>query len=225
LSRPRRPNVRRKDRYDTAGLEEDQTEPGSHGRVLKNLLGIKSKPEMDRVEAREQVRALQELITLYGPDQRFTAADVCRIHKRWLAPIYSWAGRYRQVQLGKENFPFASAGQIPRLMDEFERGPLRSYTPCTFKSENEIVEALAVVHAELELIHPFREGNGRVGRMLAALMGLQAGLPSLFFGDIKGRKRQEYFAAVRAGLDRNYEPMQRIFRDVIERTLQIHDET
>lgn len=216
--------MRRKDRYDTTGLEEDQSEPGSHGRVLKNLLGIKSKPEVDRVEAREQVRALQELITLYGPGHRFTAADVRRIHKRWLTPIYSWAGRYRQVQIGKENFPFASAGQIPRLMGEFERGPLRSYTPCKFKSENEIAEALAVVHAELELIHPFREGNGRVGRMLAALMGLQAGLPSLFFGDIKGHKRQEYFAAVRAGLDRNYEPMQRIFRDVIERTLQIHDE-
>lgn len=180
---------------------------------------------MDRVEAREQVRALQKLITLYGPDHRFTAADVRRIHKLWLAPIYSWAGRYRHVQLGKENFPFASAGQIPRLMDEFERGPLQSYTPCKGKSENAIVEALAVVHAELELIHPFREGNGRVGRMLAALMGLQAGLPSLFFGDIKGHKRQEYFASVQAGLDRNYEPMHKIFREVIERTLQIHGET
>lgn len=217
--------MKRDDRYDTSELEEDQREPGSRGRVLKNLLGIKSKRQMDRVEAREQVRALQKLIMLYGPAHRFTAADVCRIHKLWLDPIYSWAGRYRQVQLGKDNFPFASAGQIPRLMDEFERGPLRSHTPCKDKSENEIVEALAVVHAELELIHPFREGNGRVGRMLAALMGLQAGLPSLFFGEIKGRKRQEYFAAVRAGLDQNYEPMQRIFRGVIERTLQIHGET
>ena len=75
------------------------------------------------------------------------------------------------------------------------------------------------------LIHPFREGNGRLGRLLAILMALQAGLPVLFFGDISGRRREEYFQAVRRGLDENYEPMQRIFRGVIERTLQIHAET
>jgi len=61
--------------------------------------------------------------------------------------------------------------------------------------------------------------KSRVGRLLAVLMGLQAGLPPLDFGNIKGRKRQEYFAAVRAGMDRDYEPMDKIFSDVIGRTL------
>ena len=39
--------MRRKDRYDTADLDEKQFEPGSRRRVLKNLLGITSKREMD----------------------------------------------------------------------------------------------------------------------------------------------------------------------------------
>jgi len=43
---------------------------------------------------------------------------------------------------------------------------------------------MAVVHVELVLIHPFRDGNGRVARILSILMGLQAGLPALDFGDI-----------------------------------------
>jgi len=68
---------------------------------------------------------------------------------------------------------------------------------------------------------PIRDGNGRVARMLSILMGLQAGLPALDFGDIKGKKK-EYFSAVQAGLDRNYEPMERIFTGVIGRTLRIH---
>lgn len=76
---------------------------------------------------------------------------------------------------------------------------------------------------ELVLIHPFREGNGRVGRLLAVLMGLQAGLPALYFDNLSGRKRQQYFAAVRAGMDRDYEPMVNLFNAVIERTLQIHE--
>jgi len=48
-----------------------------------------------------------------------------------------------------------------------------------------------------------------------------AGLPPLNFGTIRGKERREYFAAVRAGFDRNYEPMERIFSGVIRRTLEI----
>jgi len=87
--------MRKRGHYDASGLIEAQFEPGSHGRVLKNLLGIKSKREMDQVEAQEQFRALEELIRIYEQNHRFTAADVRRIHKIWLGPIYVWAGKYR----------------------------------------------------------------------------------------------------------------------------------
>jgi cell filamentation protein len=107
-------------------------------------------------------------------------------------------------------------------MAAFEEGPLRTYTPCRPAATEQLAMALAVVHVELVLIHPFREGNGRVARLLAVLMGLQAGLPPLFFDALSGRKRQGYFAAVRAGLDRSYEPMAEMFSAVIRRTLEIH---
>jgi cell filamentation protein len=85
------------DRYDVSGLVEAQFEPGSHRRVLKNLLRIRRKREMDRLEGIEQLRALRELIKIYGKNHRFTAADICRIHKIWLGNIYAWAGKYRRV--------------------------------------------------------------------------------------------------------------------------------
>lgn len=52
-------------------------------------------------------------------------------------------------------------------------------------------------------------------------MALQAGLPLLDFSVLDGLRREEYFAAVRAGLDIDYQPMKRLFIDVIERSLQI----
>jgi cell filamentation protein len=55
-------------------------------------------------------------------------------------------------------------------------------------------------------------------------MGLQAGLPPLYFDKLSGLKREQYFAAVWAGLDTNYEPMRKMFIAVIERTLQIHEQ-
>ena len=206
--------------YDVSELVEAQFEPGSRRRVLKNLLGIKRKREMDRVEAREQLRALHELIRIYGKNHRFTAEDICRIHKVWLGNIYPWAGKYRQVNVAKEDFMFAAANQIPQLMEELETGPLREFTPCCFDAIERIAKALAVVHTELVLIHPFRDGNGRVARLLATLMALQGGLPPLDFSGLKGQKRKEYFAAIRMGLDRDYNAMEAIFNDVILKTLR-----
>lgn len=175
---------------------------------------------MDHVELREQLRAMDELFDSYGRDHRFTADDIRTIHRVWLGPVYTWAGQYRKVNLSKGDFPFAVASHIPRLMEVFERDILGKYTPCRSKDPAEIIHALSVVHTELVLIHPFREGNGRVARMLATLMGLQSELPPLGFGKMGGRSRKEYFAAVQAGMDPDYRPMEEIFSVVIRRTLR-----
>ena len=212
--------MKKSGRYKTSHLLENQYEPGSGSRVLRNLLGIKRKREMDRIEGREQVRALEELLGMYGKSHRFHAADVCHIHKVWLGPVYSWAGQYRQVNITKGNFSFAAAQHIPALMNDFEKGPLAKFTPCNFQSEDEIGNALAVVHAELVLIHPFRDGNGRTARLFAILMAVQAGLPPLDFGGLKRTMKQKYFSAVRASLERNYGPMKQIFRSVVRRTMR-----
>jgi cell filamentation protein len=174
---------------------------------------------MDELEAREQFRALTAFLDLYDREHRFTAADICRMHAAWLGNIYEWAGKYRQVNISKGDFTFAMARQVPALMAKLEQGQLRDFTPCLSTVQEEVVHAVAVVHTELVLIHPFREGNGRLARMLAVLMGLQAGLPPFDFSIIKGKVRQEYFAAVQAGLDYNYVPMEDIFRAVLQRTL------
>ena len=208
------------DRYDVSALAEAQFEPGSHRRVLKNLLGIRRKREMDRLEGLEQLRALREFIKIYGKSHRFAAADICRIHRIWLKNIYPWAGKYRRINLSKGNFTFAAATQVAKLMGELEKGPLRKFTPCRFDKIEKIAKALAVVHTELVLIHPFCDGNGRVARLLATLMALQAGLPPLDFSGLKGYRRKSYYVAIQAGLDRDYKPMEDVFSGVIRKTLR-----
>lgn len=202
-------------RYDTSSLPEVQFEPGSRGRVLKNRLGIRSKKAMDEAETVSLKAALDYLLGQYDAKHRFTATDIQMMHRAWLSDIYDWAGKYREVNVIKDDFPFAAARQIPILMDVFDRELLAIHTPCTFKDTDRVVRALAEVHVELVLIHPFREGNGRVSRMLATLMAAQAKLPLLDFGCLTGKEKARYFAAVRAGLERNYAPMEEIFRFVI----------
>ena len=108
-------------------------------------------------------------------------------------------------------------------MEDLEKGPLHEFTPCRFDTIEKTVRALAVVHTELVLIHRFRDGNGRVARLLATLMALQADLPPLDFSSLKGYRRKAYFAAIRAGLGREHKPMEEVFNGVIRKTLRKHE--
>jgi cell filamentation protein len=182
--------------------------------VLSNLLGIKSTREMERVEERELTRTVGWALRSYENDRCISVEDLCELHSKWLAGIYAWAGTYRQVNVSKSGFMFAAAAQVPRLMEEFQTSCLAKHTPLR-SSHRDIPLALAETHAELLLIHPFRDGNGRVARLLARLMAAQAGIEIEALNALVTRRREEYFAAVRAGLDRNYEPMRKLFVTII----------
>jgi len=208
-------------RYEASGPQAEH-EPGSRNRVLRNLLGIQRVGDMQQAESEALLMAQQAAVERYADDQQFTAADICDMHRLWLGPIYAWAGEYRSVNVGKGGFQFAHAPLIPRLMAELERGPLAQWTPCLPTGDAKVALAFAVVHAELILIHPFRDGNGRAARLVALLMGLQAGLPPLDFSPLDGRRKRQYVASIHAAMARDYAPLTAIFERVIAQTWKQH---
>lgn len=204
------------DRYDTSNNPEGQFQPGSDGRVLLNKLGIVDPAEMDKVELQLLEQLSGELINRITEDQILTQADLYEWHRRWLGNIYEWAGRERTVNIGKDDFQFASAEQLTRLMVQFDENFLAVYTPCAGMDDEGVIEAIAVVHVEFILAHPFREGNGRLSRLLTNVMVLQAGKPILDYSYLD-KNKSRYFAAIRAGLT-DYEPMKSLFRQVLQDT-------
>jgi cell filamentation protein len=72
-----------------------------------------------------------------------------------------------------------------------------------------LAEAIAICHVELILIHPVREGNGRLARLLADVMAVQAGRGPLDYSAWDADKAA-YFAAIQCGLDRDYAPMREL---------------
>lgn len=204
-------------RYAAAGMESE-FQPGSRGRVLRNLLGITRVREMEEVESQALTAAQRVALEIYGPNHRFTPADIRRLHRMWLGSIYPWAGKYRTVNIGKGGFQFAHAPLIPRLMAALGREVLRRHTPCGNASDVTVARSLAEVHAELILIHPFRDGNGRVARLLTLLMASQAGLAPPSLRALAGGGKSRYVQAVHAAMGCDYAPLEKLFASAIERT-------
>lgn len=202
-----------KGRYSVPSNED--FEPGSNNEVLKNFLEITSKTEIESREAAELERAELELFDIYTINHQFSAQDICNIHELWLGDIYPCAGKYRNVNMSKGNFLFAAANCIPRLMHTLEKEYLAKYTPCHFSNDEELAYALGIVHVELIIIHPFREGNGRTARLLSDLMVLQANRPSFDFSFIDSAQNEcdfnKYIQAIHEGVSQNYEPIKTVF--------------
>jgi len=183
------------------------------------MAGIRSVRQVQARESHALLAATNQLMDETDVNHRFTSRDICDIHRLWLGELYEWAGHYRTVNVSREGFMFASAEQVPRLMNEFETGPLREFTPCHSSAPGEQARAIGVTHAELILIHPFRDGNGRCARLLATLMAAQAGLPALDFRGVVGAERERYVGAIQASMERNYDPITAVFSRVIARTV------
>jgi len=107
-------------------------------------------------------------------------------------------------------------------MQHFNDNLLRHLTPCNHGPLPEVCKVIAQIHAEFLLIHPFREGNGRMARWIADILALQAGYPLpfyLFHGRGSKAVRELYLHAVIEGYLLRYHELALFFEDAIRRRL------
>ena len=149
-----------------------------------------------------------------------TAVLIYNMHRDWLGDLYEWAGRFRTVDVAKAGFFWPPAFRVEQNMQAIESEVLLRKTPCRPGSLNRVATDMAEVHAELLLVHPFREGNGRLARWVADIMALQAGFPLpayRFAGRGSTAEKGRYLDAVKRGYVKDYRPLAGFFADAIER--------
>lgn len=199
-------------RYDITG-SEGEYQPGSGHKLLRNLPGITDPDEMNTVET-DLLKDLY-LHVFHNFPEELTFEMICQWHRAWLGNIYSWAGQIRTVDMSKPNIQFASPVQIPRLAEKLETQYLARFAELPEMSDEELIAFLAEAHVEFILIHPFREGNGRVSRLLLDVMVAKAGALPLDYS-LWDKHKDFYFKAIQAGRDGDYQHVERLIRDVLE---------
>ena len=128
--------------------------------ALENKLGLTSSADLAREEERLSKKKAVELFengvldTL--PAGKFTTLQA--IHKYLFEDIYDFAGKLRTVNLAKGNFRFAPLMYLDAALTNIDKMPQSTY--------DEIIEK----YVEMNIAHPFREGNGRSMRIWLDLM-------------------------------------------------------
>ena len=128
--------------------------------ALENKLGIKSSAELAREEERISKKKAVELFE-NGMVEKLEAGKfqtLCEIHKYLFDDIYDFAGKIRTVNLSKGNFRFAPLMYLETAIKNVDKMPQNTF--------DEIVEK----YVEMNIVHPFREGNGRSMRIWLAMM-------------------------------------------------------
>ena len=123
--------------------------------TLENKLHITDAAELARVEekiSKQNALRLWESGVLDGL-QAGTFSALAQIHRALFADIYDFAGVLRTVNLAKGNFRFAPLMYLETALEHIEQLPQSDF--------DEIVEK----YVEMNIAHPFREGNGRSTRI------------------------------------------------------------
>lgn len=138
--------------------------------ILINKEDIRDADELRRVETEITAIGMQTLPFDIPP----TYEGYRRIHRHLFEPLYAWAGEVRTVNIAKGGHMFCL---VPHIGSQMERrfAALASENNLKGLPRDEFVARAAAHIAEINAIHPFREGNGRTLRAFLEIIGQQAG--------------------------------------------------
>lgn len=155
---------------DKYGAGEDPyCYPGTN--VLRNLLNITNDDDLNEVERILSEIAASEIVFAPPP---YDLPYLQRIHRQLFTDIYEWAGELRTVDISKGDTRFCIVTRIEAESQKYFRSLAKSNW-FELLGRDELVLAVAELFGDLNVIHAFREGNGRAHRILFEHIIVNAG--------------------------------------------------
>ncbi|GGI15205.1 hypothetical protein GCM10007377_14740 [Galliscardovia ingluviei] len=174
--------------------------------VLRNLAGIIDSAEFD---AFESTSARLRMIEFFdsNPQVEPTLRGVRAIHYQLFQDVYDWAGQLRTINMGKGESLFLPLEFFSNGIEYFER-TLKEDHYLQGLNRVQFIERLAMNFDNLNVLHPFREGNGRTQRLFWSVIARDAGW-DIQWPQISAQENID--ASVQALLHVNYQPLMALF--------------
>jgi Fic family protein/DNA-binding XRE family transcriptional regulator len=153
-------------RIEGSTLSENET-----AAILFQNAALPNKSLTEQLEAKNHQAALTYLFEYVLAKKPLNEALILKLHSILMNAIRDDAGMYRNhgVRIMGTTVPTANYIKVPVLMKELAHD--------LAKGAKNSIEEMARVHARFEQIHPFADGNGRLGRLIMHTMALRVNLP------------------------------------------------
>lgn len=175
--------------------------------VLKNVPGLRDPAALEAFETVSVAQRADEPL----PEGRLSAAHYRAVHRHLFQDVFPWAGRLRRVRVSKAGsmfcYPENIAAELKRLFLALnQQRYLRGLAPDDFAAH------AAHFLAELNAIHPLREGKGRAQMTFMALLARQTGHPL----DLERLDPDRFLAAIIRSFAGDEAPLARELRGLID---------
>lgn len=141
--------------------------------VLRNHFGLRDSKQLRMIESEISAARQSEMLEHPVPGH-FTIAHLCNIHRKLFGDVYPFAGHLRYEDIAKEETRFLANHQIKEQLHSLLK-ELRNEQFLDGSDKDTLIQRSAYYMAELNYIHPFREGNGRAIREFMRLLFLRHG--------------------------------------------------
>ena len=171
--------------------------------VLINKLSITNEADLEAVEIELTQLRIEQFDPIFD-DISFSA--LCEIHHFLFQDLYQWAGQIRAVDISKGDTRFATMSRIEpeanKLFLQLKHEDYLLNLPRT-----QFISRLAHYYCELNIIHPFRDGNGRAQRLMFEIICINAG----YEVDWNSIQRMEWLTSNIAAYHGQLEPLAQLF--------------
>jgi cell filamentation protein len=175
--------------------------------VMRNVLDIHQAQRLE--QAAYELTALRAATLELGPKAR-GLPHLCAIHRHIYQDIFAWAGEFREVDIYQGDTRFCHFEYIEKEGNALMRS-LEGEDWLQGLGEDEFVERLAHYYCEINVLHPFRIGNGITQRIFFEQLALHAGYQL----DWLGIEPQAWAEANQAGAMGDLAPLRAIFGKVV----------
>jgi len=170
--------------YHTNKIEGSTLSEAETASIIFDNISISNKTIIEQLEAKNHQAAIIYMFNFISQRKRIDENFILKLHSILMNGIINNAGLYRNhnVRIVGSNLPTANYISIPNLMSKL-------ILEINSKEKN-IVSLSSRIHSNFEQIHPFSDGNGRIGRILLSAMLLKKNYPPAI---IKQEEKQYYY--------------------------------
>lgn len=146
--------------YHTNRIEGSTLTENETAKILFENISLKNHSLSEQLEAKNHQTAFRFLLDHLSDNQEINLELILRLHATLLNGINSDAGFFRRqgVRIIGANITTANWVKVPNLMDQLIKN--------IQKSQKDTISHTSEIHSQFESIHPFSDGNGRIGRLL-----------------------------------------------------------